>query len=203
MIRDLFHDRDIYEGLHPMPALMHGWNNHSEMFRKLLGPDAKVVVEIGTWLGNSALHLCDAAPNAEIICIDTWLGALEMRGEKRDPDRFQRLQCRHGYPMIYYQFLSNVVHAGKQSRITPMPFPASIALRWLAQKSISPDLVYVDGSHDYEDVLADIKSTLELHPKIICGDDYQPGWIGVIQAVNELIPDVQVNADGFWWKILK
>lgn len=201
MIRDLFHAGDIYAGFTPrLDAVLHGWNDHSAIFNQLLGPDARLVVEVGTWLGASALHLCNAASNAEVVCIDTWLGALEMRGEKRDPDRYLRLKCVNGYPTLYWEFLSNVVRAGKQHQVTPMPFPSLIALRWLKQHGMSPDLIYVDGSHDEPDVRADIAAALELNPGVVCGDDFQPGWPGVMAAVTDLVPEHQVGANHFWWR---
>ena len=56
------------------------------------------------------------------------------------------------------------------------------------------DIVYIDGSHEYEHVKADIEAWL---PKVrkggyICGDDYSPGWQGVVKAVDEHFRD-QVN----------
>jgi hypothetical protein len=56
------------------------------------------------------------------------------------------------------------------------------------------DIVYIDGSHEYEHVKADIKAWL---PKVrkggyICGDDYSTGWQGVVKAVDEHFRD-QVN----------
>lgn len=64
------------------------------------------------------------------------------------------------------------------------------------------DIVYIDASHDYESVKSDILAWL---PKvktggIICGDDYTPGWPGVVNAVNEVFEN-QVNVVGNqqWW----
>jgi predicted O-methyltransferase YrrM len=64
------------------------------------------------------------------------------------------------------------------------------------------DIVYIDASHDYESVKKDILTWL---PKvkekgIICGDDYVSGWLGVIQAVNEIFAN-KVNKVGHqqWW----
>jgi predicted O-methyltransferase YrrM len=49
------------------------------------------------------------------------------------------------------------------------------------------DIIYIDASHDYDNVLSDITAW---HKKLkkggfICGDDYTTGWPGVIQAVDE------------------
>jgi len=61
----------------------------------------------------------------------------------------------------------------------------------LLQANIYPDhyfdIVYIDASHEYENVLNDIRAWLpKVNPSgVICGDDYIQGWDGVIQAVNE------------------
>ena len=53
------------------------------------------------------------------------------------------------------------------------------------------DVVYIDASHEYEYVKEDI---ISWYPKVknggvICGDDYHPGWPGVVEAVNEIFGD--------------
>ena len=64
------------------------------------------------------------------------------------------------------------------------------------------DIVYIDASHDYESVKNDILHWL---PKvktggIICGDDYEMGWIGVMHAVDEVFQNVSVHGNQ-WFKI--
>lgn len=50
------------------------------------------------------------------------------------------------------------------------------------------DLVFVDASHEYEDVLADTERALEIMaPRgMIVWDDYQPSTMGVVHALNEV-----------------
>lgn len=64
------------------------------------------------------------------------------------------------------------------------------------------DIVYIDASHEYEDVKNDILSWLPKIKKdgIICGDDYIEGWPGVVQAVNEVFGDnINVVGGQQWW----
>jgi hypothetical protein len=61
------------------------------------------------------------------------------------------------------------------------------------------DAVFIDGSHFYEDVCADIDAWL---PKVdeggvLCGDDYH--YEGVYRAVDEKFPNVNVWGNRFWW----
>ena len=64
------------------------------------------------------------------------------------------------------------------------------------------DVVYLDASHDYESVKADINHWLpKIKPGgIICGDDYISGWPEVIKAVDEVLNDVNKIGDQQWWK---
>ena len=50
------------------------------------------------------------------------------------------------------------------------------------------DLVYVDASHHYADVLADSRRALELigDEGVVLWDDYQAAQPGVVAAVSEL-----------------
>ena len=177
------YDHDIYRDFHPLAKDLHGWQDHSAHFHRLAA-GAKLIVEIGTWKGRSALALCDAAPGAEVVCVDTWLGAGEMWEDHTDATRYGSLALKHGFPCLYYQFLSNVVRHGRESQITPMPMPSTIALRLLAKWNIRPDLVFIDGSHDYEDVATDIRLAKALNPGVICGDDWGL-WEGVTRAATE------------------
>ena len=201
MIRDELHEGPIYDGLKrgradPIP----GWNDHSEMFRKLLRPGDRLAIDCGAWLGRSSVMLANAAPEAEILAIDTFTGALEMWTDRRDQTRYGALKMRHGFPTLYHDFRQNIFNHQKEKQVTPFPVPSAIAWRWLALKSVQPDLVFIDASHDYPDVVVDILGALLLAPRVICGDDYQPGWPGVMRAVGELVPAASHNAAGFWWK---
>lgn len=63
------------------------------------------------------------------------------------------------------------------------------------------DIVYIDASHEYEYVKDDI---LAWRPKVkiggfICGDDYHPGWPGVVEAVNEIFGEsVKILGNTQW-----
>lgn len=194
----LYGSTDIYSGL-PLLALdVSGWWNHSAMFERL-AKEAKLIVEIGSWKGNSAIQLCKAAPQAEVICIDTWLGAIEMWGDHADATRYGSLALKNGYPQLYYQFLSNIAQRGCAGQVTPMPMPSRQALKLLHLWGVKPDLIYIDGSHEYEDVKDDIDGALKLCPKVICGDDL--GWADVRRAVDEeMLFDYMFEGE-FWWML--
>jgi hypothetical protein len=60
------------------------------------------------------------------------------------------------------------------------------------------DIVYIDASHDYESVKKDIISWIpKVKPGgIICGDDYTEGWIGVMEAVDEIFTKPKLSFVG-------
>lgn len=188
--------QNIYEGLELLPQDLQGWNSNNPVFVDLiLKALPKTIIEVGTWKGGSAIHMgnicksyrVDTEP-AKIYCIDTWLGAAEFwTGElARTPER--NLLLKNGYPQIYYQFLSNVVHNGLQDYITPIPVPSSIGIKILKAQGVKADLIYIDGSHEYDDVYADLNTYSELlNPGgVMFGDDYY-SFADVGRAVNDFV----------------
>ncbi len=184
------HGKNIYEGFafenYPLDAS--GWGGESNAFSELIDElKPELVIEVGTWKGASALTIADSLAkqgSGSILCIDTWLGALEFWQDQSDAERFQSLNCKHGYPSVYYQFLANVCHRGHQARVIPLPMTSSSAAMWLMRFSISADLIYVDASHEEEDVYQDLVDYFELtNPGgVIFGDDWT--WSGVRAAVE-------------------
>ena len=120
----------------------------------------------------------------QIVCVDTWLGALEFWTDQNDPERYSNLQLRHGYPSVYYQFLANVCHKGFQDMIVPFPQTASIAALWFRCYGIVADLIYLDASHEEEDVYQDLCNywAIVANNGVLFGDDYS--WDGVRLAVE-------------------
>lgn len=193
----LFGATNIYDGVNPddLPNDLHGWNEVPEV--QDLNIDPKLIVEVGTWKGASAIKWAKKFPESEVICIDTWLGSEEMWMEHRDQARYGSLLLKNGYPSIYRTFLGNVVREGVAGQITPMPMTSAMGLNLLMEWDFRPDIIYVDAGHDYNSVKMDIMKSLCLFPKIICGDDYQPGWPGVVQAVDEFLP--HAKKEGVFW----
>jgi hypothetical protein len=186
------HGGDIYQDFdhQQYPNDPTGWGGDSPAFSEILAETRpSLILEVGTWKGASALHMAGlldelGLPDTRILCIDTWLGALEFRADLADPARFQALQCRHGFPTVYYQFLANVCHAGQQHRIVPFPFPSTTAALWLLRTDVRADLIYIDGSHEEEDVFQDLLdyNALLTPGGTLFGDDWS--WTGVRNAVT-------------------
>jgi hypothetical protein len=199
-VRPLLHRVDPYEGFDPTPWPddSSGWGSDSPAFGELVESLRPArIIEIGTWKGGSALtlarHIERLGLDCEILCVDTWLGALEMWTDLEDPTRHGSLRLHHGYPMLYYTFLANVTRAGQQGRITPFPVPSLTAAQWCALRGVRADLIYVDGSHEEEDVYQDLLTWWDIVTPggILFGDDW--AWDGVRLAVQRFASENQLN----------
>lgn len=192
------------ENFKPLPADIRGWNSDKLTFRELIADvRPKTIIEVGTWKGASAIAMAQYARATgipcEIFCVDTWLGSLEFWRPDEGQDDNRDLVRIHGYPQVYYQFLSNIVHAGVVDMIRPIPATAYIGSFIVPEA----ELIYIDGSHLYEDVKADI---LAYWPKlksggVMFGDDYH-AFDGVQKAVQEFVISRglqwEVREDNFW-----
>jgi hypothetical protein len=153
--------------------------------------DEPVIVELGSYMGESSLIFAQEFPNGTIHCVDSWVGGFD------DTDT-----CSHDdYQYIEGQFNLRI---GLVNNI--------IKHKCLSTEiSLECDLVYIDACHTYECVKADILHWKPL-TKVISGHDYyhggefldrHPFLAGVAVAVDEVLgePD-QTFAEGSWFKIL-
>ncbi len=81
----------------------------------------KLIVEIGTWLGGSAIHMggllrAAGLNDSCILCVDTWLGSSE---HYIYPEARRTLKLVDGRPTFYADFMQNVVQHGLQDIILP------------------------------------------------------------------------------------
>ena len=197
LLRRALHATDPYSDFDPapFPADVQGWGGESPAFKALITEvKPALVIEVGTWKGASAITMAEAARDAglptQVLCIDTWLGALEFWNDQNDPERYLSLKLKHGYPSVYYQFLANVARRGLQDRITPFPQTSSTAALWLRMQGFGASLIYIDGSHEEEDVYSDLTDYWELLDSggVLLGDDYS--WAGVRLAANRFAREV-------------
>lgn len=183
------------------PVDVSGWGSDAPIFAELITQvRPKLIIEVGTWKGASALHMarcCDQLGlDTKIICVDTWLGAYEFlddRSGERD------LLRQHGYPQIYCQFLANAIYRGQEERIYPFPQTSLIAARYFWHHNVRADLIYLDGSHDYHDIAADITHYRGLLSErgVLFGDDYD-AWPDLRRAVEQHTRGFEVR-DGRYW----
>jgi predicted O-methyltransferase YrrM len=187
------------EGFKLLPKDLQGWGSTHCIFKELCDKvEPGIIIEVGTWKGASAIEMAKHS-DAMIYCVDTWLGAVEFWTRFKETGE-RDLMLKNGYPSIYNQFLSNVIHEGLQHRIIPIPNTSSAGAEILKHYEVKADLIYIDGSHEYEDVKSDIKNYLPLlnDGGIMFGDDY--GWTSVSDAVKESFNyvDIDIVDQNFW-----
>jgi len=165
-----------------------------------LNADTKIIVEIGSWLGKSTRWILDKAPNAQIICIDTWLGAYEQHTER---------WCLSMLPKAYDTFVVNMWEY--RDRVTPVRCTSEVGLNLLKRNyGIIADLIYIDGAHDYISVKRDLSTAVRLYPEAqLVGDDIQhePLRTAVEQIAARFKLRIKTNMmqitdkahQGCWW----
>ena len=186
-----------------LPPDFQGWNFENPIFENfVLKIKPKVVIECGTWKGMSAIKLHKALQKLktsfQLICVDTWLGGIEHMDEMA----FQGLIAKkYGYPQLYFQFLSNMHHAKCLKNLLPIPNSTSNAAKWIKNKKITAQLIYIDASHESPDVFYDIKNYWDLLDSggTMFGDDYS--YPKISSDLNRFCKNKKLNftlINDFW-----
>jgi hypothetical protein len=183
-----------YSKISLLPFDPQGWYANGEQLESLIkSRKVKTIVEVGCWLGLSTRHMASILPpNGKLYAVDHWLGSIE---HTTRPEFSQILPC------LYEQFLSNVIHAKLTDIIIPIRMDSQKAAFYL--ESVSPDLVYLDASHDTASVHADLIAWFPLirGHGILCGDDWY--WESVRVAVNHFAFEhrLKVESCGNFWRL--
>ena len=150
-------------------------------------------VEIGCWKGRSTscmgVEIVNSKKNIKFDVVDTFGGS----AEHGDVDSEK----------LFNEFMKNTEPV--RSAIYTVHKMTSLQAAELYSDN-SLDFVFIDASHDYTNVLADIKAW---YPKIkfggtMSGDDYCSSWQGVVDAVNEYFGAGNIKVYGTQhWAITK
>ena len=147
------------------------------------------MMEIGSYRGESTFMWASSGMFEEIICVDPYKGETDNKNEYFDED----------WSTVKRDFWTNIRYFNNVKLV--QDFSYNIIDSYPDNYF---DFIYIDASHEYEDVKRDIQISL---PKVkpgglIGGHDYQKPWTGVIDAVDEIFekPDL-VFEDESWVKI--
>lgn len=151
---------DIFAGLQLAQENLQGWASTDGSFKELIEKiKPKTIIEVGTWFGASAVNMAKLAleqgiskQELEIVCVDTFLGSVE---HYTMLSTFNANNKQHGRPLIYDQFLSNIIHQNLTEVITPFPIDSGNGALALNDWKVQADLVYIDAAHDFEYVQVD------------------------------------------------
>lgn len=185
----------------PLQPNMHGWyksESQRNLARLISEHNPKVVFELGSWMGVSSIDIASRLGEGSLLlCIDTWEGSVE---HKTDP-RFSGM-----LPNLYHQFLSNVMYAGQTKKIMPLRASTTEAANSTEMTDViasvgRPKIIFIDASHQYPDVLFDMRSYWPLLDTggIMCGDDAE--WPGVKQSIMEFCAEAGTSVrydQGYW-----
>jgi hypothetical protein len=164
------------------------WFDYPDFYSKIVNyfPDGSHFVEVGSWKGRSASYMAVEIHNLnkkiKFDCVDTWNGSVE--------------HVREGFDLnnLYNEFLNNIKPVSHI--INPIRMTSLEASKLYADKSL--DFVFIDASHEYEDVKNDI---IHWFPKVKVGGvlgGHDRGWQGVAKAVSELLPNAYPISLGCW-----
>lgn len=172
---------------------IHGYCDFHKFYEKIFDqlPDRAVVAEVGVWLGHSVAFMASLSKESgkaiTIYACDTFEGSLEHK--KLGVGNFQKT------------FEKNMIDCGVSDLVKVIPSESVVAARGLKDGSL--DFVFLDGSHDYHNVTADIRAwRSKVKPSgILAGHDYCESWPGVIRAVNEQFKfKKKINVErNVWW----
>ena len=186
------------EAMPEVPPDEHGWFSecNARMLSRFLGPQTGLAVELGSWLGASARHILRAAPRAVLVCVDHWQGSRE----HRLPGAAEASRL----PTLYETFLRNLWPW--RDRVVPLRAGSLAGLAEVHAAGLQPELIYVDASHEYDDVLADVSEALRLFPRAqLVGDDYSAPWPGVRKTVDDIAArcGLLLQVEGHTWALIR
>lgn len=171
-----------------------GWYSDHPVFEHLISTKRpKRLVEVGSLFGGSAVHIAKLLAkhdlDAELTCVDTFLGSRETFFEHR-ASREQMLKV--GRYHFFDEFLGNVERAGVSRMINPFVQTSTNAARIFAELGVQFDFIYLDASHEYLDVLCDLRLWYPLLAPggVLVGDDFEDPWFGIIRAAMEFADEV-------------
>ena len=185
-------------------TLAPGWfakENQAKLYDLIGDHKIKTVIEIGSFLGRSALWFATDPLIEQVFCIDTWCELATFESENNLVGTLRRWDLPRDF---FHLFRDNVMRSGLWHKITPIKGHS----HYVSGEVPVCDLVYIDGDHSYLGCKHDIEIYRDKARVCLCGDDYaerietdgtgKHKAFGVIEAVNEMLPDAQ-HVGPFWW----
>jgi precorrin-6B methylase 2 len=164
----------------PFKVKIDGWMSEEELkwlFEQAQKMDS--ILEIGSWCGRSTTALCSGCKGA-VFAIDHFKGSIEHQELIKGRD-------------IFKEFRANM--KGFNNLITIIADSTKIVDYLI----IDFDMLFVDGGHEYETVLADLEGWGSRAKKMIVGHDISEN--GVPEAVKKYFGNVEVEhgPDSLWY----
>lgn len=198
----------------------------SKLMNAMSGQPVRLL-EIGSWIGASALTFAfsmrEFRISGEILCVDPWLPYFD-KTDVAQGTVYEIMNKLGSTDAAYQLFLHNISFS--PIKIEHQRGVSADVLPTLDSGSF--DVIYIDGSHYYDDVAFDLKESDRLLKVggILCGDDLElqvtdgidfgfaiandardflidpktkaPYHPGVTLAVNDFFPQPVSCHEGFW-----
>ena len=179
-----------------------GWFSESDknIYDKMINKyqDGDIFIEVGSFKGRSssimAVNIANSNKDIKFYCVDTWIGSEEHQKGASHEDK----DVVNG--KLLDTFLNNTKTVSKY--ITPIQKTSIEAANSFNDKSIS--FVFIDASHDYENVKNDINAW---YPKIksdgtLAGHDWP--YPPIVKAVTEFAEknSLLINVSESIWEIV-
>lgn len=139
------------------------------------------VLEVGSWMGRSTYALLTGCPGT-VYAVD------HFKGSKSELKNYHKLALTEDIHAIFQQ------NVGHFKNLVTLKMESLEAAQLFGDKWL--DMVFIDGSHDQEDVEADIKAWMPKCRRILCGHDLYD--LGVMKAIGKLDLSVQNNTGSIW-----
>jgi len=148
------------------------------------------VIEVGSWKGRST-HALLSGCNGTVHAVDHFIGSRSTK----DPTNKLAKECD-----VYAEFMKNVGHF---DNLEVFKNNSLNAASYFVEENKSADMIFIDASHKYDDVCADIKAWLPLANKVLCGHDWD--HLYVRKAVKDMLPGYEIrHVEGgtIWYTII-
>lgn len=170
-------------------------------YRKQPEQDELQILEVGSWLGSTAIAMADASCMARVHCVDTWQGSpSDLTG-----DQAKLAIEEEGENAVYKRFIANIGPRHNKTIFAWQGTSEEMAKKAWPKKF---DLIFIDAEHTYEALKAQI---LEWWPHlaadgVMCGHDFLVhGYDGVGDAVRELFGERHAafgfTPQGCMWRV--
>jgi predicted O-methyltransferase YrrM len=178
-------------------AKIGGWMYDDELlWLHETAKECSLVVEIGVWQGKSSTAIAMGLPeNGRMFCIDSWRGS-----EDELSTAHAIMQTTQGQKSIFINAMDNLFEFISFGKVIPFCMKSVDACAMLDYVG-EVDFVFIDGSHDYNNVKLDLEAWFpSTHENsIIAGHDFT--WSGVEKAVREFFGGKVKRGPGSIWYV--
>lgn len=133
------------------------------------------VVEIGSFTGMSAITMANVMQEhllkPIVLCIDTWLGDMNMWINK---EVYQYLGPVNGRPQVYEQFMANIIGHNLTEVVLPFSTTSILGARFLHIFNFHPQAIFLDSAHEQGETLIELALFWPLIQPggVLFGDDW-------------------------------